>query len=420
MMRFSPFMEGMVRMMDKRLWVIVRKELMRVFTDRRLVITVLLLPGFSIALIYSIMGMAVGSMEADRSVHNFAIETYQAPSSFVEYVERIPSARVELTQIEDSGELEESKAKLVDEKIDLVMVFDKDFDVAIVKYEDSNLPNIDTYFNPINRYSQDARYHIINALLKDYKLEIIGKRLGDLSYTQVFSIDVANQEISVASESKIAGKMISSVLPILISVFLFAGAMGIGIDMVAGEKERGTMAMVLLTPIKRETVAIGKIISLGIVAIAATISSMMGVILSFPFSSRILGGSASQFQNMVFTPMQIGLLVLSLLILVGIYVGLIVMISVASKTVKEAGSYISPVYMVVLISGVLAVLGGSEMTTTQYMIPIYGNIIILQQIFAGEVEIMNFLINAIESIAVIGVLIVMIKKMFYNENLMFK
>jgi sodium transport system permease protein len=325
-----------------------------------------------------------------------------------------------LTQIEDFGELEESKAKLVDEKIDLVMVFDKDFDVAIVKYEDSNLPNIDTYFNPINRYSQDARYHIINALLKDYKLEIIGKRLGDLSYTQVFSIDVANQEISVASESKIAGKMISSVLPILISVFLFAGAMGIGIDMVAGEKERGTMAMVLLTPIKRETVAIGKIISLGIVAIAATISSMMGVILSFPFSSRILGGSASQFQNMVFTPMQIGLLVLSLLILVGIYVGLIVMISVASKTVKEAGSYISPVYMVVLISGVLAVLGGSEMTTTQYMIPIYGNIIILQQIFAGEVEIMNFLINAIESIAVIGVLIVMIKKMFYNENLMFK
>ncbi len=405
-------------MMDKRLGVIIRKELKRVFTDRRLVITVLLLPGLSIAIIYSIMGLAIGKIEEDRSVHEYLVQTYNAPVSMVEFIEEMPSQRITLEPVEDLEQLEESKQLLRDETIELVMVFDNDFESVIIDYQSNGLPNVDTYYNPINDYSQDCRNYIVNYVMNDYRRQIIGERLGNPSYATVFSIDLDNQEISVASESKITGKMVSGIIPMLISIFLFAGAMGIGIDMVAGEKERGTMATILLTPVKRETVALGKIISLGIVAVTATISSMAGIMLSFPFSARIFSGGA-QLNQMAFTPLQAFLLLITLILLVGIYVGLIVLISVISKTVKEAGSYITPVYMLVLISGILAILGGSERTLMSHLIPIYGNVLILQSVISGEVNLIYFALNAVISIGLITGLVLVTRQMFHSEKMMF-
>ncbi|MEA3422200.1 MAG: ABC transporter permease subunit [Bacillota bacterium] len=404
--------------MDKRLFVIIKKELLRVFTDRRLVFTVILLPGLSIALIYSIMGMVIGNIEDERSVHKYLMETYNAPSSFVEYVEKSPYDRVNLNEVSSIADLEGSKGKLLDEAIDLVLVFDNGFDQELGEYENLNIPNIDSYYNPISDYSQDARGYIVNSLLQDYKISIVGERLGNVEYTNVFTVDLGNDEASVAPEEKMVGTMLSRFFPILISIFLFAGAMGIGMDMVAGEKERGTMATILLTPVKRETIALGKLISLAVVAVVTTLSSLLGIILSIPFSSKIFGAAIS-INKITFTSWQIILILITLLLLVSIYVGLIILISVIAKSVKEAGSYIAPIYMIVIISGVLAMLGGGETTIVKYMIPIYGNIIVLQNIFSFDVNFMYFAVNSIVTILVTAGIVLVIRKMFYYEKYMF-
>ncbi|MBN2259118.1 MAG: ABC transporter permease [Clostridiales bacterium] len=405
--------------MDRRLLVVIKKELMRVFTDRRLVFTALLLPGLSIAVIYSIMGMVIGNMDDERAIHMYEIETYNVPSSYISYMDESPYDKINMHEMVDISQLEESKMRLTNESIDMVLVFDENFDQKMSDYRINEIPNIDTYFNPINEYSQDARNYIVNGILQDYKVAIVGERLGDIKFTQVFSIDIDNSEISVASEEKLAGTVISRILPILISIFLFAGAMGIGIDMVAGEKERGTMATILLTPVKRETVALGKLISLAIVAIFSTISSILGILLSFPFSSKLFGQGLN-IDKISFPPQYILLLLIALLILVGIYVGLIILVSVISRSVKEAGTYISPIYMVVLISAILAVMGNGEMNYMKYLIPIYGNTIIIQNIFSLDINMMYFLINSFVSILVITGLVLIIRKMFYNEKFMFK
>lgn len=418
MMLSLNYMKYMVSKMDKRLFVIIKKELLRVFTDRRLVFTVILLPGLSIALIYSIMGMVIGNIEDERSVHKYLMETYNAPSSFVEYVEKSPYDRVNLNEVSSIADLEGSKGKLLDEAIDLVLVFDNGFDQELGEYENLNIPNIDSYYNPISDYSQDARGYIVNSLLQDYKISIVGERLGNVEYTNVFTVDLGNDEASVAPEEKMVGTMLSRFFPILISIFLFAGAMGIGMDMVAGEKERGTMATILLTPVKRETIALGKLISLAVVAVVTTLSSLLGIILSIPFSSKIFGAAIS-INKITFTSWQIILILITLLLLVSIYVGLIILISVIAKSVKEAGSYIAPIYMIVIISGVLAMLGGGETTIVKYMIPIYGNIIVLQNIFSFDVNFMYFAVNSIVTILVTAGIVLVIRKMFYYEKYMF-
>lgn len=69
----------------------------------------------------------------------------------------------------------------------------------------------------------------------------------------------------------------SSMLPMLLMIFLFTGCMSVAPESIAGEKERGTIATLLVTPVKRSHIAIGKIIALSIIALLSGISSTLGI-----------------------------------------------------------------------------------------------------------------------------------------------
>ena len=59
-----------------------------------------------------------------------------------------------------------------------------------------------------------------------------------------------------------SAQMITMMLPYLLLIFLFTGCVAITSESIAGEKERGTINTLLVTPTKRSYLAIGKIIAL--------------------------------------------------------------------------------------------------------------------------------------------------------------
>ena len=59
----------------------------------------------------------------------------------------------------------------------------------------------------------------------------------------------------------------SSLLPMLLMMFLYSGCASVAPESIAGEKERGTIATMLITPTKRSDIAIGKILALAIIAL---------------------------------------------------------------------------------------------------------------------------------------------------------
>ena len=75
-----------------------------------------------------------------------------------------------------------------------------------------------------------------------------------------------NPDMVIQDEQKAGGKALGMMLPYFVTILLFAGAMGLGTDMVAGEKERGTMASMLVAPIKRSSIVLGKVFALMIIS----------------------------------------------------------------------------------------------------------------------------------------------------------
>src|SRR5699024_3354620 len=105
--------------------------------------------------------------------------------------------------------------------------------------------------------------------------------LYEQQISNAFNVN-AGDGYDLASATSLTTEILSAVVPMVLLVLLFSGCMAGAPESIAGEKERGTLATMLVTPVKRSHIAVGKIISLSCISLLSGISSFLGLILSLP------------------------------------------------------------------------------------------------------------------------------------------
>lgn len=388
----------------KKIFAIIKKELFRVFKDKRLVFTTILMPGLMIFLLYSIMGEAMTSLSTpDVESEIVVINNYQLFDTILsntDFKYNLVDGNIE--------SLEQYKENLYDGDIDYIIVFPSDFIV-----ESDKVYNINTYYNPSLESSSLANDYVTSTLTLMEDM-IISQKYGDID---VFTLNVGNDENLIFDESEMMGLAISMILPFLIITFLFSGAMSVAPEAIAGEKERGTMATLLVTPIRRGEIALGKIIALSIISVASAVSSFIGIIASLP---KLLGLNA---ENGITDLYNLGDYLLILVILIAtvlVIVGLITVISALAKNMKEANTFILPLYLVTMGVGVSTMFSTTAQTNIMYyFIPIYNSLQCLVGIFTFNYSIINLLVTILINICYTGVFTLLLTKMFNNEKIMF-
>lgn len=415
------------------LLVVIKKELKRVFSDRRLVFSAFILPAVSIYVLYSLMGSMIGNMSSSMDEHVASVTIVNASDSFKEYIDTYNKNIVEAMKAQgdefsgfrinsefvDDG-TDEYKKQILSGDLDVLIVFDDEFDLAVNEFEGNEHPNVNTFYNPSEEYSLNAVNKVEGHLLNNYQRELLGIRFNGLDTLTAFTINADNANNKIAEEGKEAGMGMSFMLPMLLNIMLFAGAMGIGIDVIAGEKERGTMATMLLAPVDREVIAFGKVISLGIVAILSAMCTFGAIIASLPNASEFLAAGAEvSLTGLAFTPVHYFMLLIVLIMQVGIFVAVICLISVIAKSVKEAGTYISPIYMFVMVSAFATVFTSGDVELYKFAIPVLGNVFAIKELFTLDLTMVEFSVTVGVSALIIGVLLKLVAIAFNNERIMF-
>ena len=398
---------------------IIGKELKRIFSDRRMVFSVFLLPALSIFLIYNLMGILASNRINEIKEHQARVAVVRAPESFqnfwADYEEKEKYDLSYDTQI--SAELKEMVRS---GEVEAIIEFPADFSEKMTAYERETTPDIHIYYNPTEDYSATASQQLKTSLLKDYQDALLQERFGDLKKIRAFTTneDFKNepQEYEIKNEKKSSGFGIAQLLPMMLSIMLFASAMGIGVETIAGEKERGTMAALLLTPVSRNTIALGKMISLGILAIISTLTSVIALVAAFPKLAAISGTMPTNLMYGMTDYLQIAII---LLLEVGIFVGMICLISVLSRTVKEASTYVTPAYMVVMMGAFAAMFSFGKPGLYVFAIPVAGNIFALKSALNFELALPQLLLTCVVSLISIALLVLATAKAFKSEKIMF-
>lgn len=396
--------------MFKSLMIIMKKELRRVFTDRRLVVTNFILPMVSIALVYSIMGFMIGQTTEEIESHVTKVQGVNVPNEVVQMIN--DSGTMIFTPFENTEKTPDEM--LLSGDIDYYLAFDADFSAKI---EQGAIPEIVGKYSPKSDVSIEASYKV-PSVLEQYRNAVLANRLGDANLLQVYALNAT--EIEIPAEEKGIDRGIANLIPMLVSIFIFAGAMGIGMDSIAGEKERGTIATMLLTPVDRGVIIGGKVLSLSVVAMISMISSFIGVMLSIPFSARFLSTEGSfDMSQISLGGSELAMFFICMIGMVGMYVTVISVLSMIANSLKEAGAYITPAYMVVMITAFMNMFGSADVSEIYYYVPVYNNLVNMKQILLGDGDIIKVLISFGTSAVITLVLLVMARKLMHKEKVVF-
>lgn len=392
---------------------IYKKELARIFKDKKMIFSVFLLPVLIMVGIMALVGNLATRQVEDIENHRSIVYMINEPDSFSAFLEAA-DLNMEVNTIKTDGERENVMDLLRNGDADLLIEFPENFDSMIQEYQTGDeVPQIKTYYNPSEDYSSSAYELISNQTLEAYRQTLLSQRVSDMNGLQIFTVNSDNKDMIVQDDQKASGKALGMMLPYFITILLFAGAMGIGTDMIAGEKERGTMASLLVTPVKRKSIVLGKVFALMTIS---GISSVIYIVVMGATFPKILGGDSGL--DIEITPEQIVMIGILLVAIAFLYSAIVILISVFARDLKEASTYITPAYMVVLVIGMMTMFTTSEAGMKDYLIPFYNTALALKGILTSEVTMAQYGVTLVMTLVLGGILTAVIAKAFESEKVM--
>lgn len=375
----------------KGMWTICRKELARFFGDKRMVFTSLILPGLLIYVLYSFMGSAFMGGTDEAQAPRVGVNTL--PVS----MEQALTAACGLVFVTD---VQDVQSLMAEEAIDIAVMFPADFDAAVAAYETGPgvAPAVELYYNSASELSSSAM-STMTMLLETYETTLANK------------FDIAMQDL--ASDEQTTTQIFSMMLPMLLMSFLYSGCVAVAPESIAGEKERGTIATLLITPVGRSEIALGKILALSLISLLSGASSAIGTILSLP---KLMG---TDFSASPYTASDYALLALVILSTVLLLVTVISLISAFAKSTKEAQMMATPLMVVSMFMGILAMTGsGATSENMLYLLPLYNSAQSMLGIFSLSEVGIPVLLTVLSNLSFTAAGIYLLTKIFRSEKIM--
>lgn len=394
--------------MKSNVLTIIKKEFDRVFRDRQLMFTTIILPGLLIYFIYSFMGSSADKMVKQNREESVTVQVDNLPQSVAQSFNAL-SGNVTLSQ-SAFGQAEIDALK--DKNVNTVLVrFPADFDATVSTYttaDSTPAPNVEIYYNSTNEATQRI-YSIICGALGGYE-ESIGNRFD------INRADSPDVRFNQANDEQVSGQILGRLLPMLILIMLFSGVMSVAQNSIAGEKERGTIATLLVTPMRRSELAFGKIVAISGISLLSAISSFIGIVLSLPNMIGGMGGAVSFNYGTSDYIVLFAIIISTVLIMAAI----VSILSTLAKDVKNAASLCMPLMLVMVFLGIISMLSSDISTNTAvYLIPFYNSTLAMTALLQHELALLNAVVTVGANIAYTVCAVLVLTKMFNNEKVMF-
>ncbi|MEI8095100.1 MAG: ABC transporter permease subunit [Spirochaetales bacterium] len=206
-------------------------------------------------------------------------------------------------------------------------------------------------------------------------------------------------------------------LPYMILLMLFAGSMSLGLAVTTGEKEKGSLASLLVNQVSRTSIAVGKILFVLASAVVNALTSAVGVLGGLYLQSQLGGsgplgsgslGALSHWEN--FAVLAVSVVVASVLA-----ASIIVVIGVRAKTMKEAGGYIMPVYLLVIVGAVAGSSLDASSSFWLHLVPLLNTALVIKASILGSLQPLTVLMALAVNVAAGALLVGMTARAFESE-----
>jgi sodium transport system permease protein len=237
---------------------------------------------------------------------------------------------------------------------------------------------------PLTLYVDDSRpssrpaAQRVRSLLEGYSHRIGMQRLLLRGVHPAATTALAVEEVDQATPQSRAALLLST-LPYFLVVALFMGGMSVAIDATAGERERGSLEALLLHPVPRSAVVLGKLAAAAAFSAVTLVETALGfglVPLLVPMAQL---GFSIRLDAAVLG--RVVVLMAPLLLLVCAF---ILLVASRARTFRAAQSSVSFMMLVPATPGIVLALVPIKLKLWMLLVPAFGEQLLVNRLLRGE------------------------------------
>ena len=410
------------------MWLVYKKELLEILRDKKTLIFSILLPTIIFPVLFFGLFSFVESKEDESKVKELSI-------AFVNIGE--------FSELESLFSPDKNFKKVTLESDDYEQeVLNDNVDFILEVPESTTLPAVSSKQEIINLYYKGSSSldnisfsrvrDVIDAFNTTQRVEL-GKRF-DLSTDNVkaFNKPVEIERKNFASERERVGEIAGPLIAYILIVLAISGAMYPALEIGVGEKERGTLETLLLTPMTKGKIVLAKFA----VIFTASFFTVVVTLLSYLFWTYIFSqagvgpaenpasvtGKETSSLDFLSNISGLDILLVAVLLvpLTSIFASIMLSASIYAKNMKEAQAYMSPIFMIGFMPVIVAFVPGMELNVKTAMIPITNVALAMKDLVKGTVDYGMIMVLLASTVVIAGALLYFTAQFFKKEKVLFR
>jgi sodium transport system permease protein len=277
----------------------------------------------------------------------------------------------------DAAFLARYRRSLETREVDLVVVAPPDF---AGRLRDGGRPALLLLTRDNDEFSS-AVYAHLKALLMRWEKALLAERLASKGlspdfadpFAEVRDPDRDNKSVAERAADDLVGVLLR-VFPFILVMWSLAGALYPAVDLCAGEKERGTMETLLISPASREEIVWGKFLTIWVFSAATALFNL----LSMGLTAWALGNA---LPGVAFRPVVLFWGALLVLPLSAFYSAVSLAVGAYARSSKEGQYYLMPLFLLTMPL-VAPTLTGVELNPFNSVVPVTGVALLLQRLIS--------------------------------------
>ncbi len=394
----------------RRVKIVFFKEMLDITRDRRTIISMLLGP----ILIFPLFTLGFTQL-AIHQAKKIEKQTHKIALFGTQYAPRLAETIKNTTVFELVNISQDSISPAINNKIIRAAVqFPKELEAKLQLDQNDS---VIIYYDRTNDISRNVVLSKLREILKAYSDSLANLRLSQRSVDPLLLSPLKIKTENVASAKKMGGFFLALFLPYILVMLALQGGMYPAIDMTAGEKERGTLETILVAPVSRLEISLGKFLTVLTATVVTTILGTASMTVSSMLGMAKVGELGSSFS---ITP-EAGLIVLLLMFpLCCFFAGALLSIALLAKSYKEAQSYLTPLMLVIILPAMTSFLPGFELSSKVAFIPIINTVMGIKETLLGNFQWTKLAITFVSNCFFGAVGIYIAKKTFEKEKVLFR
>ena len=270
----------------------------------------------------------------------------------------------------------------------------------------------------------------LESAVAGYRQQVVAERLerAGVDPALLEPLRVDTRDASTAAER--SSGQLAWLIPFFIAIWTLTGGQMAAIDATAGEKERGTLEVLLVAPVRRAEVVVGKFLATTLFGLWAAVMAIIGFVVGgMVLRGAFLPGLDGATSEMVavmggqlsVTPLMVLLLVVSAVLMAALIAALLIGVTLFARSFKEAQTYVAPLSFLLILPAISLqfrdLLGGGE---ALYWVPMLNAMVLMDDVVKGAASPGAVLITWLSLSLVIVALLAFAYRNFNREDVLFR